>query len=266
MDSDKKLAAELMTELSTFEGLEEPQKRAKPMRRREETPADVKQIAEIPNDVSKFAELSIVEKKELEKFIAAKRYAEVKKYPKEKLLAYYLQGLESVDIVKIVPDVSIGGIVYLKAQEQWSEARKEFIEHLAMTSDFKLALTKHRATSILSNILNSWHDKCEKGMADFIRTGNRAYLPANFTIKNFKDYANNMKLLKQLDDMSGKLNKPSDNQNNHSVNIKADSLTIQNPKSEFESKKLDQESQKKLLRQKANDIWQQLESEEENEE
>lgn len=265
MSNDKQIALELMKDLTTFEGLETHTDRSLSVKKKEE-PISARKIADIPNDVLKFAELSIVEKKELEKFIENKRYGEVKKYPKETILTYYLQGLESVDIVKIVPDISIGGVVYLKTQENWVDLRKEFIKHLETTSDFKLALTKHRSTTILSTILNVWHDKVEKGLADFIRTGKKEYLPANFTVKGFKDYEKYMKLLKQLDDMSGKLNKPTESNDKSKISIQAENLTVQNPISPFNQNKLDPEKQKELLQQKSLEFFKQLENDDKDEE
>lgn len=263
IDQDKKMAAEMMKELTNFEGLDEPEHRALSVKKKDESGITAKKISEIPNDVLKFAELSIVEKKELEKFIEDKRYLEVKKYPKESILTYYLQGLESVDIVKIVPNTTVGGIVYLKTQEHWVDLRKEFIKHLETTSDFKLALTKHRSTTILSTILNVWHDRVEKGLADYIRTGNKEYLPVNFTVKNFKDYEKYMKLLKQLDDMSGKSNKIVEPNDKSKISIQADSLTIQNQQPTFDSNKISPEHQKELLQQRSLNFFKQLENAEE---
>lgn len=164
-----------------------------------------KQVADTANEVEKTVELTITEKTALAEFTKNRNFQEVEKYPKEDLIKHYIQGYESVDLVKLFPKTSIGGIVYLKTKDNWPKLRKEFLDNLEAIAKHKLALTKHRSISLLSNLINMWHDKIEKGLLEYMLTGDRKKLPPNFVIKGFKDYERFIKLLSKVDDVSRKV-------------------------------------------------------------
>jgi len=194
--------------------------------------ANFDQISNISNEVVKNVELSIVEKNELEKFIENKNFNEVKKYPKETIQKYYIQGFESVDIVKLVPDTTVGGIVYLKTTEDWPKLRKDFLDNLEFNASFRMSLTKHRSISMITTLINVLHDKVEKGLSEYMLTGDKTKLPPNFTIKSFRDYEKFIKLLKQIDDLTTKNGRnhnpinPIDKNINPSFSINANNLIV----------------------------------------
>lgn len=217
------------------------------------------------DEIAKNIELSIVEKKELDKFLKKNDFSELIDYPKEEILKHYIQGLESVDIVNIIPNTTIGGIVYLKTSEEWPKLRLDFLNNLEYNASFKLALTKHRSITMLSTLINLWHDKVDKGMFEFITTGDKAKLPPNMTIKGFKDYEKYIKLLKQIDDVSGKMKTSQDinekSPKKTSVSITTENVILDNSKKEYVAN-LNSNNDFKNKQKESFDFFQQLEAEE----
>lgn len=198
----------------------------------------VKDLKNNENEISKNIELSMMEKKALDEFIKNNKMDEIGNYSKEQILKYYMQGFESVDIIKLVPNTTVGGIVFLKTQENWEQLRTEFLKKLEFAARFKLALTKHRSVSLLATLINVWHDKVESGLAEYLLTGDKAKIPVNFSIRGFKDYERFIKLLKQIDDVSNKedsydFSKEKNKNGKAKVEINANNVTLDNRKTEY---------------------------------
>jgi len=244
--TDKELALELIGDISQLVDLPCVE-RELPVTEAESTQhlatIDKSVLPEIGDELAKSIELSLIEKKELDKFVSERRFGETKTYPKDEILKYYIQGFESVDIVQLVPNTTIGGIVYLKTQENWIDVRRNFLANLELNASYKVALTKYRSVSLMATMLNIWHNRVEKGIASFIKTGDRTHLPPNFTVKSFKDYERWLKLFKHMDDSTSSNNsikKTADGKpiEPPSTQIKADAVFInsQNPRQELEAK------------------------------
>ncbi len=181
---------------------------------------------EVPRiEVLRQAKLTSLEKTEMENFVAL-NLPGIQNYPKTQLLEAYLGGCDSSELIQMFDNVSLGGIAYLKAKDNWIERRKEFLEDLQYRAKLKLLQTKNQSVSLLSLLIGSFHKEIQPGILKYLQTGDKKHLPKRFSINSFNDYSRFMKLLETTGRVQTGPGKAEPTQMYPPISIQADNVTL----------------------------------------
>ena len=158
-------------------------------------------VIETPDDeLIKQATLSVSEEIELKDFIAF-GCPGIKDYDSNRMMALYLAGHDSDDLIKIFTYASRGGIAYLKVNQKWKQKREDFLSDLQYRSRLMLANTKLKTVFTISSLLNAFNSKLEGALLKYAATGDINELPIEFVPKSVRDASELIKLMKTFGDL-----------------------------------------------------------------
>lgn len=148
----------------------------------------------------KQAALSASEQLELDDFIN-NGCPGIEEYDRSRMLALYLSGSDTSDLLKVFPASSKGGIAFLKVKDSWKKKREEFLEDLNFRSKLKIAHAKNKTLSTITSLLDAYNNQLEPFLLKYQATGNIEELPQHLVPRNLKDVDTLIKLLKMFGDL-----------------------------------------------------------------
>lgn len=158
-------------------------------------------VVETPDDeLVKAAVLTVSEEVELKDFISS-GCPGIKEYDKSKMMALYLAGHDSDDLIKIFPYASKGGLAFLKVDQKWRQKRDEFLDDLQYRSKLMLANTKLRSVFTISSLLNAFNKNLEGSLLKYAATNDINCIPIEFVPKSIRDAGELIKLMKSFGDL-----------------------------------------------------------------